>query len=208
MRWQYWLRIALRNLGSILLASTIYSTLLCLMNSDFIFPDVPTLWPLCVVLFGGFMQLFYGITLLRSVTNLALSMGETRRGAFLGLILATLVPALGSALLAAMVAALADYLGAEQMLPLGSQLSLTIGFGLLLSAVGLLIAMIQHRFGNIAGVLVAVAAVVLGMGVSMAAGFGLLDPILGWGVLLAGAVCYGIVLIPLRRTVYRFAVKL
>lgn len=217
MRLKFWLRAALNVIGSIFLASAIYGGLMILMSENTSPLDALAMLPLYILMFGAFMQMGYGLSLLKSTVNLALSMGETRRSAFLGLIVITLIPILGNAILTAAATALVSGLGADTIFSLDYMLPLGIAVGLFMSSVGLIIAMVQRRFGTVVGVITAVMIILLAVGLGFCTGIGLFDALnLGallervswWIFTLAGGIIYGITLIPLRRTVCRFAVTL
>jgi len=217
MRLKFWLRAAMNVIGTILLASAVYSALMVLMNESTTPLDALSVLPLYIMMFGAFMQLGYGLALLKTTANLALAMGETRRSAFLGLILVTLVPILANTALTAATTALLSVFGVKSIFSLDYMVPLGIAVGLFMSSVGLVIAMVQRRFGTVVSVISGVLLVLLAIGFGFCAGLGLFDAInLGallkaiswWSFTLAGLIVYGIVLIPLHRTVYRFAVTL
>lgn len=217
MRLKFWLRAVMNVIGSILLSSAIYGAMMVLMSDNTSPLDALSVLPLYIMMFGAFMQMGYGLTLLKTTANLALSMGETRRSAFLGLILVTLLPILGVSALTAAVTALLSVFGVESIFSLDYMVPLGIAVGLFMSSVGLVIAMVQRRFGTVVSVISGILLVLLAIGFGFCAGLGLFDAInLGallkaiswWSFTLAGFIVYGIVLIPLHRTVCRFAVTL
>ncbi len=217
MRLKFWLRAALNVFGAILLSSAIYGALMTLMNEETTPVDALSMLPLYIMMFGAFMHMGYGLAALKTTANLALSLGETRRGTFLGLIVVTLLPVLANVALTAAVIALVSALGAEPHFSLEYMVPLGIALGLFMAGLGLVIAMIQRRFGTVVSVISGGFIVLLAIGFGFCAGLGLFDALnLGallkavswWSFALAGLVFYGIILIPLHRTVIRFAVTI
>lgn len=217
MRLKFYLRAAAYVIGCNLLASGVYSAMMLLMSENTTPLDALSMLPLYIMVYGGFMQMGFGAAQLKSTANLALSMGATRRSVFLGLIVVTGLPTLGNAVLIAATAALVSALGAEPVFSLEYMVPLGIAVCLSLSGAGLLIAIIQRRFGSVIAVIAGILIFLLAFGVVFSAGLGLFDAwnfgalleeISWWIFSLAGFLFYGIVLIPLHRTVYRFAVTM
>ncbi len=217
MRLRFWLRAALNTFGVILLSSALYGVLMTLMNEETTPVDALSMLPLYIMIFGAFMHMGYGLALLKTTANLALSLGETRRGTFLGLIVVTVLPVLANVALTAAVIILVSALGVEPMFSLEYMIPLGIALGLFMTGLGLVIAMVQRRFGTVVSVISGVFLVLLAIGVGFCAGLGLFDALnLGallkavswWSFTLVGLIFYGIVLIPLYRTVIRFAVTI
>ncbi len=217
MRLKFWLRAALNIFGVILLSSAIYGVLMTMMNEETTPVDALPMLPLYSMMFGAFMHMGYGVSLLKTTANLALSLGETRRGTFLGLIVVTLLPVLANVALTAAIILLVSALGVEPMFSLEYMVPLGIALGLFMAGLGLAIAVIQRRFGTVISVISGVLLFLLAVGLGFCAGLGLFDALnLGalleavswWIFTLAGLIFYGIVLIPLYRTVYRFAVTM
>lgn len=217
MRLKFWFRTALTTIATVAGASVLYSGMMLLMSTDTGPMEALAMLPLYLLLYGAFLQLGFSISYLKSTVNLALSMGATRRDAFLGLLIVTLAPVLGNAVLIAVSCAGISALGAEALFPMTYMLPLALALSLFLTGVGLVIAMIRQRFGNAvsiaAGIFIVLLAVILGfcagLGLFEGLDFGaLLKKASWWAFTLAALVFYGIVLIPLHRTVSRCAVTI
>lgn len=217
MRLTFWFRTALTTIATTVGASVLYSGMMLLMSTDTGPIDALSMLPAYLLIYGAFMQFGFSISYLKSAVNLALSMGATRRDAFLGLLIITLVPVLGNAALIAAACAGTAALGAEAIFPVAYMLPLALALSLFLTGVGLVTAMIRQRFGNAVSIAAGILFVLLAVALGFSAGFGLfgaldfgalLEKASWWIFTLAALAVYGIVLIPLHRTVCRYAVTI
>ena len=213
MRLRYWIKNGFSTTGVVLLAWFIYSFMMLVQSSDFSWLLVAETAPIYLLVFGGMMQLAMVLGIYKLNLPLCLSFGSTRREAQVGLQLFRLIPAVCLSLLLWVVSLL---LGAHS--PLSPVVALTAGLGVSLAAgaLGSLMGMVYLRFGKLAVVLSVILMflcggtagilTVLGMknfSFRGPSGFGL-----HWILLAAGVVLYLVSLIPERRVVRKYQVKL
>lgn len=211
MRLQYWLRLALGNIGSVLGGSALYS-LLMLVQSDDLLGHVFPQFPLFLMLFGAFLSLGLSLGVYRLPVSLALSFGSTRREVLVGLQLYRLLPALVLPLCAAGLNAL---VGENALFPAATVLPLGLGVFLSFGAIGSLLSAMLTRFGTAAAIVTGIFVVVIGLAggiVAIIMSFGR-GPILpgggsGWMLFGLGAVLHSLSCIPEGRLVRNYNVKL
>lgn len=211
MRLQYWLRLALGNIGSILGVSALYSLLMLVQSDSLLGYTFPQL-PLFLLLFGAFLSLGLSLGVYRLPVSLALSFGSTRREVLAGLQLYRLLPAL---LLPLCVAGLNALAGENAIFPAADILPLGIGVFLSFGAIGSLLSAVLVRFGTAAAIVTGIFVVVIGLpvgivGAMMSFSRGSILPggVSSWLLLGLGAVLHALSCIPEWRLVRSHNVRL
>ena len=115
MRLRYWFTGALQLLGMVLGASALYCLVIWLQMDDEV-QFLLAMLPLYFILFGSIMMLCLTVGLYKTMVNLALSFGSTRREVLAGLQLYRLLPTLAVAALAALLTGIP---GVESVFSLG-----------------------------------------------------------------------------------------
>lgn len=211
MRLQYWFRLTLGNIGSILGGSALYSLLMFVQSDNLRGYTLPQL-PMFFLLFGAFLSLGLSLGVYRLPVSLALSFGSTRREVLAGLQLYRLLPALVLSLCAAALNALA---GENTIFPASVMLPLGMGMFLSFGAIGSMLSAVLTRFGTAAAIITGVFIVVIGLAggiVIVIMSFSRSSILPGgfslWLLLGLGVVLHALSCIPERRLVRGYTVKL
>ena len=213
MRMKFWLRTALKNSGTIVAATAIYGGVMLLLNVG----DSPVeSWIFYTTAYSGFMQLASGIGLLQNTSNLALSMGATRRETFWGIFIVALLPVLTMTAFSVLSYAALAMLGEKSPLTQWV-IPMNLAVGLIGSEAGLTIGMLMKRFGKAAGIAAGIVLLLLAVSIGFCTGLGVFAALPGiwagaetiwWIFTLVGLAIYAGLLIPVRRVVSRFTVKI
>lgn len=211
MRLQYWFRLTLGNIGSILGGSALYSLLMFVQSDNLRGYTLPQL-PMFFLLFGAFLSLGLSLGVYRLPVSLALSFGSTRREVLAGLQLYRLLPALVLSLCAAALNALA---GENAIFPASVMLPLGMGMFLSFGAIGSMLSAVLTRFGTAAAIITGVFIVVIGLAggiVIVIMSFSRSSILPGgfslWLLLGLGVALHALSCIPERRLVRGYTVKL
>lgn len=207
MRLRFWLTCAGESLLATLSGTAVYVFILGLQLSDS-FAAMAHMLPVYLVLMGAIMQLALIVAIYKFQLPLALSFGSTRKEAAVGIQIYRLLPALTVSLAAAVLSALLSGEGSPVWV-----FATALGVLLLGSAAGSVMGMVYLRFGRIATVLtVVILAVCGGIGGAAAVFSPSLSPLFnrqpGLPVLAAGLLFYGIVMLPERKLLRSYSVKL
>lgn len=213
MRLRYWFTGALQLLGMVLGASALYCLVIWLQMDDEV-QFLLTMLPLYFILFGSIMMLCLTVGLYKTMVNLALSFGSTRREVLAGLQLYRLLPTLAVAALAALLTGIP---GVESVFSLGQTARICLGAFLVSSAFGSVLGMVNYRFGKVGAVVTGISIAAVGIGVGVALGLtagdaGWLDRLLdrcalGWVFLAVCAVLYLLPLLPECRMIRSYQVR-
>ena len=214
MRLRYWLVGAVKLLGMVVGASAFYCLVMWLQMDDGELTFLLIGLPLYFILFGAFMMLGLTVSLYKSMVNMALSFGSTRREVLAGLQLYRLLPSLAVTALAALLTVIP---GAEHMFSPGETISICLGVFLLCSAYGSVLGMVNYRFGKVGAIVsgIGIAAVAIGAGVVFALTADdarwlnlLLDSgALTWVFLAVCSAIYLLVLLPEHRIIRSYQVR-
>ena len=212
MRLKLWARDGLQYTGLTVAVAAFY-TLMITLQQSLSWEDVQAVFPLYLALMGGLMATVCAMTAHRVQLQVALSLGLTRRESRLGIHLLRLIPAVGVSLLVAILAAVCR----NPMAAPWQLLVISLGLQLFCAALGTVLGLVHvkwGRFGTLITVLVAIFAGGLG-GFGAVMGFKTLGVerlftgnALPWLILAFGALCYGLVQLPERRTLSHMQVKI
>lgn len=211
MRLRFWFRSSLQTLAATLGASAVYGLLMGIQLDGASFQDVLSLLPMYLMLFGAVMLMAMMLAVYKFSLGLSISLGSTRREAFVGLQVYRLVPTLVTVAVTALVTlvpGVETFWGPAVMIPAA------LGIFLFTGALGGLAGMVYLRFGKIAAILTVLLLIVMGgvcggLTVFFAeANWPVLAGWIPWLILGLGAVVYGLVLIPESRVVRKYQVKL
>ena len=212
MRLKLWVRDGLQYTGLTVAVAAFY-TLMIVLQQSMTWEDIQTVFPLYLALMGGLMATVCAMTAHRVQLQVALSLGLTRRESRLGIHLLRLIPAVGVSLLVAILAAVCR----NPMAAPWQLLVISLGLQLFCAALGTVLGLVHvkwGRFGTLITVLVAIFAGGLG-GFGAVMGFKTLGverlfsgDVLPWLILAFGALCYGLVQLPERRTLAHMQVRI
>lgn len=214
MRLRFWLKNGLELLGMTVGISAFYCALMWIQLETGGWSDVLSLLPVCLIIFGAFMFAITAIGLYKMTISLVLSFGSTRREVLMGLQLYRLLPAVGIALLAALLTVIP---GVEPVFSPCTTLLLSLGAFLLGGAAGAVLGMVSYRFGKVGTVITVICLGLFGFGLGLLAAFSAdgqswLSALaerggLPWLCLGLGAAAYLLVMIPESRIVRSYQVK-
>lgn len=211
MRLRFWFSRSGQILIAILGASFLYGLLMGLQMDSASLADILGMMPMYLALFGAVMLMANMLAAYKFLLDLSLSLGSTRRESFAGLQIYRLVPILISV---AVIALLALIPGVETFWGPAVLIPAALGLFLLAGALGSLAGMVYLRFGKAMTVLTVVLMILVGgvcggLTVLFAeANWPVLAGWISWMILAAGAVVYGLTLIPEHRVVCKYQVKI
>lgn len=212
MRLKLWVRDGLQYTGLTVAVAAFY-TLMIVLQQSMTWEDILAVFPLYLALMGGLMATVCAMTVHRVQLHVAISLGLTRRESWSGIHLLRLIPAVSVSVLVAVLAAVCrNPLAAPWML-----LVICFGIQLFCAALGTLLGLVYlkwGKFGTLLTVLMAIFAGGLG-GFGAVMGFKTLGverlfsgDVLPWLILAFGALCYGLVQLPERRTLAHMQVRI
>lgn len=213
MRLGYWVKTAFQSAGAIIAGAAMYTVMMYAMGMEGGFQQLLSMAAVYLMLFGAGMSLLYGVTVYKLHLPLAVSFGSTRKEAAVGLQCYRLI-------FTGLIAAAATILwllsgedgfgSAPVFIPVGVTVLLIAG------AVGTVLGVVSARFGRVAVIVTSLLTVLLIAGGVFATILFLLTaegeilfPQWSWWVMpLAGIVLHLLSMIPERRMVYKYNVKL
>lgn len=209
MRLRYWIKTGLRNGVTLMGAAAVFSLMMLLQSGKATLDDVLGMSVGYLVVFGIIMSMVFNMMVYKQNLPMVLSFGSSRKEAFIGLQFFRLIP-MALVMAAAMVVMLPRGMDVGWQIPAGVGIALAVG------AVGSGIGMVAIRFGK--GFIIVCSAIigfVFGLGgVALMAFIFSADvwqevpDYISWIVLAVGIAAHGISLIPERKIVYKYNVKL
>ena len=214
MRLRFWFRSSLQTLAAILGASALYGLMMGMQLNGAELADILGLLPMYLTIFGAIILLAMMLGVYKFMLGLSISMGSTRREAFVGLQVARMVPTLVTVAITALLTLIP---GAEFFWGASTMIPAALGLFLFTGALGSIFGMVYLRFGKVATILTVILLILVGAGCGVLGVLGIQAtrfhvPLsaqwIPWLILAAGAVFYTLMLIPESRVVRGYQVKL
>ncbi len=217
MRLRYWVKNALNITAITIAGALLYGVFMwfSVMHDD---NDPMFMAMLFLVAFGGFMQAIYGISAYTGFLPVALSLGSTRKEALAGIRVFRLLIMLIIAAAVAVLALLNKGFDPTVLIMTALSLLLSMIFG----AWGAFMGMASARYGSKASGAVFVGGLVLLASISVSIIYLAVflengesvfnriisSPMFVWGLVLAIIGLYGISMLPEKKAVYTYEVKM
>lgn len=217
MRLRYWIKSSLDITAGTLGGAVMFTLMMAWQMGDFGLRKCLVAAALFVVGFGGFFALWMNIAVYVGMLPVCLSFGSSRKEALVGFQLYRLIPAVICSVIAAVVFV---FVKEKNEVPPVMVFCIGMAAFLTLGAWGSVAGMLQAKFGNKAGVAVVlvgfgililiVAAVVIIALNSTEGQFmeALFSPVFYGGLLLVGIAVHCLCLIPERKVITQYSVKL